>query len=81
MKMMCVLANCCSTVSELSVDSQLSGVVLHNYLLIAGFVLCENILATEKLYPSYFLLGTMLFAGYVSERYCTFYKCKYFDCL
>ncbi|XP_073241214.1 uncharacterized protein [Porites lutea] len=34
----------------------------------SGFVLSENILATEKLYPSYFLLGTMLFAGYISER-------------
>lgn len=73
---MCWLANCCSTVSELSVDSQLCGIALHNYLLIAGFVLSENILATEKLYPSYFLLGTMLFAGYISERYCTLYDCK-----
>ena len=71
---MCWLANCCSTVSELSVDSQLCGIALHNYLLIAGFVLSENILATEKLYPSYFLLGTMLFAGYISERYCTLYE-------
>jgi len=32
------------------------------------FVLCENVLATEKLYPVYFLLGTMLFASYIAER-------------
>lgn len=32
------------------------------------FVLCENVLATEKLCPVYFLLGTMLFAGYIAER-------------
>ncbi|KAL9984102.1 hypothetical protein ACROYT_G006361 [Oculina patagonica] len=33
-----------------------------------GFVLCENVLASENLYPVYFLVGTMLFAGYISER-------------
>lgn len=75
---MCVLAgqllfNCQWTVSRQSVVRHSA---LHNYLLIAGFVLSENILATEKLYPSYFLLGTMLFAGYISERYCTLYDCK-----
>jgi len=31
-------------------------------------MLCENVLVTEKLYPVYFLLGTMLFAGYIAER-------------
>ncbi|KAJ7392323.1 hypothetical protein OS493_011980 [Desmophyllum pertusum] len=42
-----------------------------NPLLVAqslGFVLCENVLATENLYPVYFLVGTMLFACYVSAR-------------
>lgn len=33
-----------------------------------GFVLCEHVLATEKVYPVYFIVGTMLFAGYISER-------------
>ncbi|XP_022791955.1 uncharacterized protein LOC111331163 isoform X1 [Stylophora pistillata] len=32
------------------------------------FVLCETILAKESLYPVYFLVGTMLCAGYISER-------------
>lgn len=32
------------------------------------FVLCENVLAMEKLYPVYFLVGTLLFAGYIAER-------------
>lgn len=32
------------------------------------FVLCENILAKESLYPVYFLVGTMLCASYIFER-------------
>lgn len=47
-----------------------------NYLLhyfLTGFVLCENVLAAEKLYPVYFLVGTMLLAGYVCVRYFTKY--------
>lgn len=33
-----------------------------------GFVLCEHVLAVEKLYPVYFLVGTMLLTCYMCGR-------------
>ena len=32
-------------------------------------MLCEHVLVSEKLYPVYFSVGTMLLAFYVCERY------------
>ena len=39
------------------------------FFIFTVFVLCENILAKESLYPVYFLVGTMLCATYIFERY------------
>ena len=39
------------------------------FFIFTVFVLCENILAKESLYPVYFLVGTMLCASYIFERY------------